>query len=59
MGRSLHRGTIGENGGVRLLGHLRENESEYLGSFSWSQKILNIKAGGPAGTLARKRAALS
>ena len=34
MGSSLHRALLGESGGVRLLGLLREKESVYLGSSS-------------------------
>jgi hypothetical protein len=31
---SLHRGPVGEPGGVHLLGLLREKENTYLGSSS-------------------------
>ena len=31
---------------VCLLGLLREKENVYVGSFSWTQRILNVKSGG-------------
>ena len=33
MGSSLHRGPVGEAGGVRVPGLLREKENAYLGPF--------------------------
>jgi hypothetical protein len=41
-GSSLHGGPVGEYGGVRLLGLLREKENSYLGSFSWTQRTLKV-----------------
>jgi len=46
MGSSLHRGPVGETGGVRLLGHLTEKENAYLGSFSVDPEGIKIKSGG-------------
>jgi len=46
MGSSLHRGPVGETGGVSLLGLLREIECVYLGSFFLDPKYINIKSGG-------------
>jgi len=57
MASSLHRGPVGEPGGVCLLGLLIEEEDAYLGSFSMDPE--DIKSGGPSGTLARNRASLS
>jgi hypothetical protein len=44
MGSTLHRGPVGELGGVCLLGLLREKENAYLGSFSMDPE--DIKTGG-------------
>jgi hypothetical protein len=40
------RALLGNLEGVRLLGLLKEKESAYLGSFSWTQRILKVKSGG-------------
>jgi hypothetical protein len=37
---------LGKLEGVHLLGLLREKENAYLGSFSWTQRTLNVKSGG-------------
>jgi len=36
---------LGKLEGVHLLGLLREKENAYLGSFSWTQRKLKVKAG--------------
>jgi len=40
MGSSLHRGPVGEPGGVRLLGLLKEKENAYLDSFSMDPEVI-------------------
>jgi len=40
------RALLGNLEGVHLLGLLREKENAYLGSFSWTQRKLKVKAGG-------------
>jgi len=40
------RAQLGKVAGVLLLGVLREKENAYLVSFSWTQRILNVKSGG-------------
>ena len=59
MDSSLHRGPVGETGGVRLLALLIGKEKAYLGSFSVDPENIKSYVWGPSGTLARNRAPLS
>jgi hypothetical protein len=40
------RALLGNLEGIHLLGLLREKGNAYLGSFSWTQRKLKVKAGG-------------
>ena len=42
MGSALHKGPVGEPGGLCLLGLLREKENAYLGSFSVDPEGIKI-----------------
>ena len=46
---------MGNLNGVRLLGLLRDKENAYLRSFSWTQRTLKFKPGGPSVTLAKEK----
>jgi hypothetical protein len=40
MGSSVHRGPVGEPGGVCLVGPLKEKEKAYLDSFSMDPEVI-------------------
>jgi hypothetical protein len=58
VGSSLHRGPVGEPGGVCLLGLLRGKENAYLGSSSVDPEDIKSYVWYPSGALARNRAPL-